>query len=142
MIIGRALVLIAQDVVGTYDLPEAQRGVGIAWIDVGMGALDRLAKRGPQLFSIIIRKSSEHIVKRLHGRSRRRVLSSPPEIPATNLRWSTRTNRSSTRLTMLIQYGGKMTELRGIGAISAVSPSPEFALRRSFYARASQRKVS
>jgi len=37
-----------------------------------------------------------------------------------------------------IQYGGKMTELRGVGAISVVSPSLDFVLRTSPspYARA------
>ena len=37
-------------------------------------------------------------------------------------------------LIMLIQYGGKMTELRGVGAISVASSSLGFALQTSCYA--------
>src|SRR4051794_14686638 len=91
-VVGRALLLVAEDVVGSDDLSKPQSGVGVFGVDVGMALFDRLAKRSPDVLSVVVRKSSEQIVKRLHRRSRCRVPSSPIEIPTANLRWSTRTN--------------------------------------------------
>ncbi len=59
MVVSRALVLIAEDLVGADDLPEFQRGVWIVGMDVGVSALDGLAKRRPEVFSVVIWKRSE-----------------------------------------------------------------------------------
>src|SRR5260363_422051 len=91
-VISSTLLLVAEDVVSADDLPKPQRRVGISRVEVGMALLDRLAERCPDVVSVVVRKSSEQIVKRLHDRSRCRFPSSPIEIPTANLRWSTRTN--------------------------------------------------
>ena len=56
MVIGRPLLNVAKDFVGADDLPELQRRVGIAGMDVGVGAFDGLTESGPQSFGIILRK--------------------------------------------------------------------------------------
>ena len=45
VIVGRPLVRIVQDLVGAHDLPEPQRRLRIAGIDIGMGTFDGSAKR-------------------------------------------------------------------------------------------------
>ena len=40
MVVGRALLVVAENIVGADDLPELQRGFGIVRSDVGMGAFD------------------------------------------------------------------------------------------------------
>ena len=74
MVVSRALVRIDKDFVGADDLPEFQRRVRIARSEVGMSALDGSAKRGPEILSVIARKSAKQIVKRVHRRSRCRIL--------------------------------------------------------------------
>jgi hypothetical protein len=61
---------ICKDFVGTNDLPEFQRSILIARSDVGVGAFDGLTECGPETFSVIVWKSPEQIIKRLHRRSR------------------------------------------------------------------------
>ena len=68
VVVGRPQLNIAKDFAGADDLPELQRRVGIAWMDVGVGAFDGLTERGPETFSIILRKSPKQIVKRFHLR--------------------------------------------------------------------------
>ena len=70
IVIGPALLGIAEDFAGADDLPEFQRRVGIAGAKVGMGAFDGPAERGPETFGVVGRKRPEQIVKRLHRRSR------------------------------------------------------------------------
>src|ERR1700722_7400783 len=70
MVVGRALLVIAEDIVGADDLPEFQRGFGIVRSDVGMGAFDGSSERGPETFGVIVWKSPEQIVQRIHRRSR------------------------------------------------------------------------
>jgi hypothetical protein len=60
------LLDIAKDLVGAHDLPELQRRVGVAGMDVGVSTLDGLTERGPETFGIILRKSPKQIVKRCH----------------------------------------------------------------------------
>ena len=66
MVIGRPLLDIAKDFVGADDLPELQRRVGIAGMDIGVGAFDGLTERGPETFGIILRKGPKQIIKRFH----------------------------------------------------------------------------
>src|SRR5258706_1626350 len=68
MVIGRPLRDIAKDLVGADDLPELQRRVGIARVDVGVSTFHGLTEGGPETFSIILRKSPEQIVKSFHPR--------------------------------------------------------------------------
>ena len=82
VIVGRALFSIAEDFVGANDLPELQRSIRIARPQVGVGGFYRPTERGPQTFSIIVRKSTKQIVKRVHPRSRCRISSSPSKFPA------------------------------------------------------------
>src|SRR6516165_1967861 len=77
MVVGGPLLRIVQDFVRANDLPEAQRRLRIARIDVGMAPLDGSAKRRSQTLSVVVRKSSEQIVKRLHTRTRGPTLSHP-----------------------------------------------------------------
>src|ERR1700724_2522550 len=95
MVVSRPPPSIAKDFVGADDLPELQRGIGIVRMDVGMGPFDGSTECGPEIFSVIARKSPEQIVKRLHRRSRCWISSSPTEISAANLLWRTRTNYPS-----------------------------------------------
>ena len=81
MIVNRALLLIYQDLIGAHDLAKLDRRIGVAGIDVGVSRFDGFAKRGPDVFSVIVRKRSEQIVKRLHRRSRR-----PPKSISLNSR--------------------------------------------------------
>jgi len=85
MVVSRALFGIGQDSVRADDLPEPQRGVRIARLEVGMGTLDGPPERGPKTFGVIARQSAEQIVKRVHRRSRCRISASPTEILAANL---------------------------------------------------------
>jgi hypothetical protein len=39
MVVSRALLLIGKDFVGSHDLPELQRGIRVAGIDVGVSGL-------------------------------------------------------------------------------------------------------
>src|ERR1700704_6033905 len=71
IIVSRALLVVAKDFAGIDDLPEFKRGIRIARPEVGVGALDGIAERGPKTLSVIVRKSPEQIVKRRHRRSRR-----------------------------------------------------------------------
>jgi hypothetical protein len=66
MVIDGPLLNVAKDFVGADDLPELQRGVGIAGMAVGMSTLDGLTEGGPEIFSIVLRKSPKQIVKRCH----------------------------------------------------------------------------
>lgn len=68
MVIGRPLFDIAKDFVGADDLPELQRRVGIARVDVGVSTFHGLTEGGPETFSIILRKGAKQIVKRFHPR--------------------------------------------------------------------------
>ena len=70
VVVCRALLVIAEDIVGADDLPEFQRGFGIVRSDVGMGAFDGSSKRGPESFGVIVWESPEQIVQRIHRRSR------------------------------------------------------------------------
>ncbi len=70
MVIGRPLLDIAKDFIGADDLPELQRRVGIARMEVGVGAVDGLTEAPPRC----------------------RIFWSPSEIPAANLLWRTRTD--------------------------------------------------
>ena len=92
MVVSRALLSISKDFVGTDDLPEFQRSIGIVRSDVGVGAFDGVAERGPEAFSVIVWKGLKQLVKRFHRRSRCWISSSPSEIPAANLLWRTFTN--------------------------------------------------
>jgi hypothetical protein len=92
MVVSHALLGIAQDFVGADDLPKFQRRIGIVRPQVGVGAFDGFAERAPQTFGVIVWQGPEQIVKRIHGRSRRWISSSPTEIPAANLLGSTHTN--------------------------------------------------
>ncbi len=92
MVIGRPLFDIAKDFVGADDLPELQRRVGIARVDVGVSTFHGLTEGGPETFSIILRKGPKQIVKRFHPRPRCWISWSPSEIPAANLLWRPRTN--------------------------------------------------
>ncbi|HWX64147.1 MAG TPA: hypothetical protein VN024_37345 [Bradyrhizobium sp.] len=67
MIIGSALVCVIQDFHGTDDEPEVQRSFGIVRTDVGMDALDRLAKGCPEITGVVTGKRSKQIIKRRHG---------------------------------------------------------------------------
>ena len=55
MVIGRPLLDIAQDFVSADDLPELQRRIGIARVDVGVSTFHGLTEGGPEGFSIILR---------------------------------------------------------------------------------------
>src|SRR5207247_10726216 len=68
MVIGRPLLSIAKAFVGAGDLPEFQRGIGIARMEAGVNALDVFTASSPETFSLIVRKSPEQIVKRLQCR--------------------------------------------------------------------------
>ena len=81
MVIGRPLLNIAKDFVGADDLPELQRRVGIARMDVGVGPFDGLAECGPETLGIILRKSPKQIVKRFHSRSAAGFPSLRPKFP-------------------------------------------------------------
>jgi hypothetical protein len=95
MVVGRALLWIAEDFIGANDLPEFQRRIGIVRPQIGVGAFDGCAERAPQTFGVIVWQGPKQIVKRIHDRSRRWISSSPTEIPAANLLGSTRTNSTS-----------------------------------------------
>ena len=79
MVVSLALFRVDKDFVGADDLPEFQRSVRIARSEVGVSALDGSAKRGPQTFGVIARKSAKQIIKRVHRRARCRIL-----VPARN----------------------------------------------------------
>jgi len=81
MVVGRALVLVGKDFVGADDLPESQRGIRIAGPDVGMGALDSLAKRRAQGFCVIVGESPKQFVKRIHCALAAGFTRPPSEIP-------------------------------------------------------------
>lgn len=66
VVVSGPLLAIREDFARTNDLAKSQRGIGIAGNEIGMGAFDRAAKRGPQGFRIIAWQSAEQIVKRFH----------------------------------------------------------------------------
>src|SRR5204863_3178038 len=81
MIVSRAFIGIAKDVIGAHDLSGSQRSTGIAGSDVGVGAFDGSPERRPESFGVIVWKRSEQIVKRRHYRSRCWICSAPSEFP-------------------------------------------------------------
>ena len=78
MIISGALVLVAQDFHGMDDEPEVQRSFGIVRTDVGVGALDRLAKGFPEIAGVVTGKRSKQIIKRRHDSAARRGFAMAP----------------------------------------------------------------
>jgi hypothetical protein len=71
------------------DLPELEACVGIAGMEVGMGALDGAAEGHSQLFGIVARKRSEQIVQGVHRRTHANSTKlSPPKFPPNPL-WRT-----------------------------------------------------
>jgi hypothetical protein len=70
MIIGRSLLVIAEDVMGTDKLPESQRSIRVVGICVGVCGLGSLAERRPKALGIIVRKRTKQLVQRRHGRAR------------------------------------------------------------------------
>src|ERR1700730_1516016 len=103
MVVSRALFCIAKDFVGADDLPEFQRSVRIARSEVGMSTFDGSAKCGPEILSVIVWKSPEQIVKRVHRRSRCRISSSPSEIPTAKLLRSSRSTEFHRMRRWLVQ---------------------------------------
>src|SRR5258708_9152289 len=69
LVISRPLLGIAEDVMGTYELPESQGSIGIVWICVGVSSFSRLAKGGPQPLGIIVRKSTKQLIQGRHRRT-------------------------------------------------------------------------
>jgi hypothetical protein len=86
-VIGRALLSIAQDGVGTNNTPESFRSVRVAGIEIGMVRLGCLAECNPQAFGVIVRKCLEQLVESLHGSTLkyRYFPTSPP--PRTGTSW-------------------------------------------------------
>jgi hypothetical protein len=70
LIVGRALIGIAEDAVRAHQLPETQRGVRIVGIGIGVSRFRGPPKGDPQSLRIIVRKGSEEIVERPHGGTR------------------------------------------------------------------------
>jgi hypothetical protein len=52
MVVSRPPPSIAKDFVGANDLPELQRGIGIARMDTGVGPFDGFTECGPETFSV------------------------------------------------------------------------------------------
>jgi hypothetical protein len=108
MIVGRALLAIAKNLVGADDRAKSQRRVRIARPNVGMGALDGPAKRDPQALGVVLWKRPKQIVKRIHC-----VLAtgtrSPAEIPVAKFSAEHASTNSPLPKIMLIQWGEKMT---------------------------------
>ena len=89
VIVDRALLGIAKNLIGAHNLPEPLPSVWITGSEIGMGALDGPAECGPETFGIVLWKRPKQIVKRVHRRSRCRISTSPSEIRAGNLPRST-----------------------------------------------------
>ena len=66
MIVGRALLLVDEDVIGADDLPEFLAGGGVAGIEIRVSAFDGATECGPELFCVVARQRAEQIVQRLH----------------------------------------------------------------------------
>ncbi len=109
MVIGRPLLNVAKDFVGADDLPELQRRVGIARMDVGVGAFDGLTEGGAESFGIILRKGPKQIVKRFHPRPAAGFPSLRPKFPPRICCGGLVPTELHRLWTMLIQYGRKMT---------------------------------
>ena len=110
MVVSRTLFRIGKDSVRADNLPESQRGVRVAGLEVGMGTFDGPPECGPKTFRVIARQGAEQIVKRVHRRSRCRISTSPTEILAANLAAEYASTSFTAALRMLIQWGKKMTD--------------------------------
>ena len=72
-VISRPLLGIAEDVMGTYELPESQGSIRIVWIGVGVCCFGRLAKGGSQALGVVMRKGTKQLIQGRHGRTRTRT---------------------------------------------------------------------
>jgi hypothetical protein len=76
--IGRALLFVAENVVGADDPPEPVGRIDVAGIVVRMVGFGGLAERCPEAFGVIVSKCTKQIVKGYHHPSRN---SDPQQFP-------------------------------------------------------------